>query len=73
MGWEEEKGAVGMHYCELGVGGWVEEGEDGLVGGWVGGLITYLSIDPRSLHTIMNMGFGKGEDRGSSCLCMHSA
>ena len=23
VGWEEEKTAVGMSYCKLGVGGWV--------------------------------------------------
>ena len=37
----EEEGGVGMsYYCGLCVGGWVgryEEGEEGWVGGWVGG------------------------------------
>ena len=36
VGWVEEEKAVGMSYCELGLGGWVEEkGVLEWVGGWV--------------------------------------
>ena len=49
VGWMEENEAVGMSYCELGLGKWV----DG-VGGWVGFIPSFCSIcrkEPRGQYS----------------------